>query len=149
MKERDFCRGEEEVEKLFRELLGEPEPVEDEIHITKEEVEQIEKLFPRFIEHVKDLFERDDTFYKAIKGRWTMISKEFLFEVVRVQKLNPQPDGTVTVTLESGLVMSVQPDGNVETRPAGSAGQYEKAIQKDNILIFSPSKSYAFAYFEV
>ncbi len=50
--------------------------------------------------------------------------------------LNPQPDGTVTVSNTDGTVMSIQPDGQEQTRPAGTAGPFEKAVQNGNILTF-------------
>ena len=50
--------------------------------------------------------------------------------------LNAQPDGTVTVSNVDGTVMSIQPDGSEQTRPAGTAGPFEKATKSANVLTF-------------
>lgn len=69
MDDEDFCIGQEKVEKIFRELLGEPKPVEEAFtgkpdpmlrEIFKMEIEKMAKNLP-------DLFERDDTFYRRMK----------------------------------------------------------------------------------
>ena len=57
-REEDF-HDEEQVEKVFRELLNEPEPNRM-IEIIKEELT---------IEKVKEIFEKDDPFYEAIMKR--------------------------------------------------------------------------------
>jgi hypothetical protein len=46
----------------------------------------------------------------------------------------------VTVTYPAGAstVLSVQPDGTLETRPAGSAGPYETALLKVDRLVYAP-----------
>ena len=66
--------------------------------------------------------------------------------------LNPQSDGTVTVSFADGSVMSVQADGSIQTRPAGTAGPYECAQLSGNMLVFNPtgqvgSVPHVFAYF--
>lgn len=71
MKEKDFCIGEEEVEKLFRELLGEPEPPEPKYSgplITADEEDKIIKeIFTE--EKIEKIFERNNPFYKAIMDK--------------------------------------------------------------------------------
>jgi hypothetical protein len=47
-------------------------------------------------------------------------------------------DGGVVVSLPSGEVLSVQPDGSYQTRPAGTAGEYEVAERAGTDLIFRP-----------
>jgi len=37
-----------------------------------------------------------------------------------------------------GLAWSVQPDGSVETRPAGTAGAYELAAPLGSLLVYQP-----------
>jgi hypothetical protein len=46
----------------------------------------------------------------------------------------------VTVTYPAGTttVLSVQPDGTIETRPAGAQGAYERAILKSDRLVYAP-----------
>lgn len=74
MQEEDFCIGEGQVEKLFRELLGEPEPV-IEYHLDPNtprasnlHAQDILRLeVDNFKDKVKGMFERDDTFFKHIK----------------------------------------------------------------------------------
>lgn len=47
----------------------------------------------------------------------------------------------VTVAYPAGAstVLSVQPDGSMETRPAGSAGPYETAILAGDRLVYAPT----------
>jgi hypothetical protein len=47
-------------------------------------------------------------------------------------------DGGVVITLPSGEVLSVQPDGSYQTRPAGTTGEYEVAERAGTDLIFRP-----------
>jgi len=49
-------------------------------------------------------------------------------------------DELVTVTYPAGTttVLSVQPDGRIETRPAGANGPYERAVLKSDRLIYAP-----------
>lgn len=47
-------------------------------------------------------------------------------------------DGGVTISTADGAVLSVQPDGSYQTRPAGTAGPYELAQQAGDKLIYSP-----------
>jgi hypothetical protein len=66
----DFCLGEEHVEKIFRELLGEPEPVTEinynSISTSSIKAEDIVRIFSESID-VKKIFERDDTFFRKLK----------------------------------------------------------------------------------
>ncbi len=70
------------------------------------------------------------------------------------EKVNPQPDGTVTVSNVDGTVRSWQPGGYWETRPAGTAGGYEKALIVGGMLLYNSvapdgsSWPACFAYFE-
>jgi hypothetical protein len=47
----------------------------------------------------------------------------------------------VTVAYPAGAstVLSVQPDGSMETRPAGSAGPYETALLAGDRLVYAPT----------
>jgi hypothetical protein len=49
-------------------------------------------------------------------------------------------DELVTVTYPAGAttVLSVQPDGTLETRPAGAQGPYELAVLKVDRLVYAP-----------
>lgn len=72
MKERDFCIGEEEVEKVFRELLGEPEPEVPESTGEPLSAAEISTIIERHfggMDKVKDLFERDNAFYKMLSKK--------------------------------------------------------------------------------
>jgi hypothetical protein len=55
-------------------------------------------------------------------------------------QINRIDDALVTVTYPAGAttVMSVQPDGTIETRPQGSQGAYERAILGGDRLVFAP-----------
>ena len=68
-KEVDFCIGEEQVEKLFRELLGEAEPVYRN-HVTTLDpnvAKILERELDRMLPKIKDIFNRDDAFYRHMK----------------------------------------------------------------------------------
>ena len=62
--------------------------------------------------------------------------------------VNPQPNGTVTLVANSttGAVLSVQPDGSWQTRPAGTAGPYETAGLNGNVLTYCPDGAHIYAY---
>jgi hypothetical protein len=55
-------------------------------------------------------------------------------------QINRLDDALVTVTYPAGTttVMSVQPDGTIETRPQGSNGPYERALLGSDRLVFAP-----------
>lgn len=48
------------------------------------------------------------------------------------------PGGYVTATFPDGTVLSVQPDGRFEHRPAGTTGPYELAERAGNTLTYRP-----------
>lgn len=54
--------------------------------------------------------------------------------------LNAQPDGfyTLTINASTGDVLSVQPDGEFQTRPKGTAGPYERCGLNGNALVYCP-----------
>jgi len=63
------------------------------------------------------------------------------------QTLNQQSNGQFTVSLADGKVLSCQPDGHFETRPAGTAGAYELCTVNGGYLTFNPAGTpYTFAY---
>jgi hypothetical protein len=55
-------------------------------------------------------------------------------------QLHHVTDDLVTVTAPVGenTVLSVQPDGTLETRPAGAQGPYELALLKVDRLVYAP-----------
>lgn len=70
MNEVDFCIGEEQVEKLFRELLNEPEPKSESytpIHSNINTRQVLESELDRFTKMTKDIFESDDILYRKLK----------------------------------------------------------------------------------
>lgn len=54
-------------------------------------------------------------------------------------------DGGVVVSLPDGAVLSVQPDGSYEERPAGTAGPYEVAQVSGDKLVYNPGAFYVVA----
>lgn len=60
----------------------------------------------------------------------------------QLNTIGPSPDGDMyyTVTYPPGetTVLSVQPDGTIETRPAGTCGPFELTLQKFDRLIYAP-----------
>ena len=73
MQEEDFCIGQEQVEKLFRELLDEPEPVEEpyvyngppDPKIAEITAVELERVVPK----ITSFFEKDDTFYGYLRKK--------------------------------------------------------------------------------
>jgi hypothetical protein len=47
--------------------------------------------------------------------------------------------GAVNVINADGSVMSVQPDGSVETRPSGTDGAWEQACVNGSWIVFAPN----------
>ncbi len=54
-------------------------------------------------------------------------------------QLLAQPNGQFTVGLTDGTVLSCQPDGSFQTRPAGTAGPYELCTVNGGYLTFNPN----------
>lgn len=69
-REQDFCIGEAQVEEVFRELLGEPEPeapIRDENHVPSALTSQVVQAeMERMIPKLQTVFERHDSFYSSI-----------------------------------------------------------------------------------
>tara|TARA_Y100000310_G_scaffold318346_1_gene372280 strand:- start:469 stop:726 length:258 start_codon:yes stop_codon:yes gene_type:complete len=64
-------------------------------------------------------------------------------------RLERLADGSVTVVFEDDTVMSVQPTGAVEHRPAGACGPYERARVQGQLVVFRPragGPAFAFPY---
>ena len=76
-----------------------------------------------------------------------------LIEAIHAKQLNPQGDGTVTVSIvnPAGImcqnpdrpaimwdVYSIVPDGGVYARPAGTNGPWERAKVVGSSLVFAP-----------
>ena len=62
--------------------------------------------------------------------------------------MHDQGDGTFTAE-HNGQVVSCQPDGSIQFRPAGTAGPWEKFVKLDaKTILFSPEGTvgYAFAF---
>ncbi len=58
-----------------------------------------------------------------------------------------QLDGTVTLSdVGSGVVISVQPDGTIQTRPPGSNGPYERCAIDGNLAIYCPDGIHQWAF---
>lgn len=70
-----------------------------------------------------------------------------VLNVICQDQLNRQPNGQVTVTWPAGsdTVLSVQPNGMLDTRPAGTAEAYELATVLDNgNLLYRPAGTQGF-----
>jgi len=60
-------------------------------------------------------------------------------DAIGPQHIHRLSETLVTVTvIGSGEVLSVQPDGSIQTRPSGSAGPYEVALLDRDRLIYAP-----------
>lgn len=61
-------------------------------------------------------------------------------EMIARNQLNDVGNGEFTVTIGPfGAVLSVNPQGGLETRPAGTTGPWERCKIQGNCLIFRPS----------
>ena len=70
-----------------------------------------------------------------------------LAPLVAASHLIPQSGGLVTVAFADGTVLSVQPDGSQQHRPAGTAGAYELATVIGTVIVYNPAGvPFAFAY---
>lgn len=62
-------------------------------------------------------------------------------------QLLAQPNGQFTVSLMNGEVLSCQPDGSLQTRPAGTAGPWELCTVNGGYLTFNPAGTpFTFAF---
>lgn len=66
------------------------------------------------------------------------ISASPLVPMRLASQLLQQSDGVYTVSLPDGEVLSCQPDGTLQTRPAGTNGQYEICTVNGGYLTFKP-----------
>lgn len=70
MAERDFCIGQDEVEELFRELLGEPEPVKEYKYsgppITAKELAE---AWEKAVLKAKSAFDAPDILYDKLRKK--------------------------------------------------------------------------------
>lgn len=55
-----------------------------------------------------------------------------------------QPNGFFTAIRKDGTVDSVQPDGSLQTRPAGTAGAYELCAVTGNTRWYCPDGSHVY-----
>lgn len=69
-------------------------------------------------------------------------------EAIHAQQLNDVGGGNFTVTYPSNAdtVLSVQPDGSIQTRPHGTAGPYELCRINGGFVAFRPAGVKASAY---
>ena len=58
--------------------------------------------------------------------------------MVLIARVIPQSNGKVTIANADGTVVSVQPDGSIESRPAGTAGDYEVATLNGLTVAYQP-----------
>ena len=65
---------------------------------------------------------------------------------ILAQGFTAQDGGYVTVTVQDGCVLSIQPSGEVQHRTAGTNGTYELAAHIGNQLAFCPDGAHAFLY---
>lgn len=55
-------------------------------------------------------------------------------------------NGEVVVVKKDGTVLSIQPDGSQESRPAGTSGPYERAKVNGNLIVYQPIPGKVWAY---
>ena len=59
-------------------------------------------------------------------------------EYAKVKKVPSIAAGQFVLVLESGLVLSVQPGGQIQVRPAGSDGAWEQCASSGTLVAFAP-----------
>ena len=59
-----------------------------------------------------------------------------VIEVIRKFQLNG--DNTARYPVDKDTVLSIQPNGEIQTRPKGTAGPYEVYEMSDKGLVYSP-----------
>lgn len=72
MEQEDFCIGQEKVEKLFRELLGEPEPVDpprEYSPASRFDLEKFNAAMKEAVANTQDFFTRENVFYSKIRQK--------------------------------------------------------------------------------
>ena len=72
------------------------------------------------------------------------IGKAMLLAYDVADRLNDLGDGMYTASYENGEVLSVQPDGTFQRRPAGTSGAYERATLVPQGLIYCPDGQHAY-----
>lgn len=55
-----------------------------------------------------------------------------------IARVNPQPNGQVTISNPGETVVSVQPDGSIENRPKGANGAYELCTLNGLTVTYEP-----------
>lgn len=64
----------------------------------------------------------------------------------QINILGPSASGapivTVTYPVGADTVLSVQPDGSIQTRPHGTAGPWERALLKGDRLVYEAGGAY-------
>ena len=58
-----------------------------------------------------------------------------------IATIHPQDGGKVTLSNPDGTVVSVQPDGSVQTRPAGTNGIWELATLNGLTVTYQPDSN--------
>ena len=74
------------------------------------------------------------------------IGAEPLTPLVEIDHLASQPGGQVTAVFADGSVLSVQPDGTQQKRPAGTAGPYELAKVSGTVIVYRPIPGKVFVF---
>jgi hypothetical protein len=61
-------------------------------------------------------------------------------------QVNDQGDGTSTLQHLDGTIVSCQPDGSLQSRPAGTAGAYERCVVDGPRVTYCPLGTTAFTF---
>lgn len=69
-----------------------------------------------------------------------------LANLMVIDHTNDLGNGTVTLTRTDGLVVSCQPGGVLQTRPAGTAGPYETAVIDGSLVTYCPDGVTAYTF---
>lgn len=67
-------------------------------------------------------------------------------ELELFDRVEPGSNNTIRVVYAGGTVRSVQPDGRVEVRPAGSDGPYERACVNGGVITYCPDGKTAYDF---
>lgn len=59
---------------------------------------------------------------------------------------NDQGDGTVTISMADGMVVSCQPDGSLQFRPDGTNGPWERCVIDGPLATFNPDGVHGYRF---
>jgi hypothetical protein len=79
----------------------------------------------------------------AIHGFGPLSGGAWTHRVVPVASSHP---GCSRLQQEDGSILSVQPDGRIETRPSGTDGPYEWCLVTGSAVVYAPDTAHSYPF---